>query len=291
VVSAVVLMVGAPFATGSGCADWATTSTVILAGSVLVTGAGMWYASIVISLRDAVLLFVLAFTFGWLAEVAGMRSDWLFGSTYAYHAGFNPKLPGAVPVAIPLAWYGIAGVPLLLLRRWQPGGSRRAGMAAKAAACAGYLAAVSFLFDQLGQAFGLWTFFREAAYLPGLNAKGWGLVGFAIAGCYLGMARDDATAAGRVTDRLEWIVVGACLLFHGWSVTAVATRLDSTWPALVATAGIAPHWLIWWRTRRLAPSGLARTPGVSQFVGDQVVERLPAANQADLVAVDEHLGG
>jgi uncharacterized membrane protein len=174
----------------AGPFSWADRN-LYLQGMVLSLAVALLIQSF-LSLKPAntLLLFVVSFYVSCLAEAAGIRWAWPFSSRYHYDPSILPKLPGGVPLCIPLMWFMLVYTALVFLR---PAAIRTGGrvsgkrLLAKTAGCALFVTAMDFVIDPLGVLFKAWTWEGSGAYfgVPVGNFTGWFGVGFVICGAYL----------------------------------------------------------------------------------------------------------
>ncbi|MBL9145771.1 MAG: carotenoid biosynthesis protein [Verrucomicrobiaceae bacterium] len=242
---AFVWLLGVPFVSqaslGSG---WLVTGEAVLVGSLILTATNLWYASLEVSRRDAWRLFLLAFGIGWAAEACGVHTGVPFGSRYVYHAAFQPHLSGGVPLAIPLSWYVLVRLPVVLLRRhtWS--------LTTRSLLCGLFMAGTALLLDPLGQSIGLWHFaIEDGARLQVLNALGWGAVTTLITAAYFHLGRSDQLEARPIDERLESLLLTMSAAFHALAIVAAANRFGNAWPLIASTVLMLPCWWVWWRGR------------------------------------------
>jgi uncharacterized membrane protein len=273
-VALAVFLLGLPFARG-GAIDWHLHGLTVLAGAGMLAAVGLRHTAQETSWRDAARLFTLAFALSWAAEASGVHHGFPFGARYLYEDDLRPFLPGGVPVFIPLAWFVILRVPLVLLRALpvrRANGSRAPGrVLAKALAGAAFLGASGLLLDPIGVRLSAWVWAEPGGWFgsPPANVAGWAAVGLAV---YLPFfaGQDRPTDAVRTAGSDRRAVI-TWLAFVGLALAAAAFRLDHPAPALIAMVAMTPYvvFWIWSRLRRAAsgaapfslPSLSARSPG------------------------------
>lgn len=249
---ALVWLMGVPFVSQARLGTaWLVSGEVVLGGSLILTVTNLWYASMEVSFRDALRLFLLAFIIGWAAEICGVRTGVPFGSRYVYHPAFGPQLAGDVPLAIPLAWYVLLRLPVVLLRRCDWGAGARSFM------CGLFMAGCALLLDPMGQSIGLWRFaIEDGAWLQMLNALGWGAVTTLVTALYFWLGRCDQRRTGMANKRLESLLLMMSIAFHLLALVAAMQRQVSAWQLLASTTLMLPCWLVWWRRRACDPAAL-----------------------------------
>ena len=240
-----------------GPVDWQRMGGLLLVGTVSLAAANFCHAALTRSVRDALLLFLVAFGAALAVEYAGVRWGVPFGERYRYGRALRPQLLGEVPLFIPLAWFVLSYSPLVFLRGlFREAGGGRGGwrLGVKAALCALGLVAQDLMLEPLAVSAGAWTWERAGPYFgtPWLNFPGWFAVGLVIYGGYflLGGGRADRHAQrGRFLDAAY---VASSVVFVTLGLTAAVARTASPLPAVVTLAGIIPFWLLWLVTFRRA---------------------------------------
>lgn len=97
-------------------------TTALVAGALTMFGACAVSAVKLLGRQRALTWILTAAVIGWVAEQTGATMGWFFGA-YHYTAALGPRL-GAVPVVIPLMWFGLVytGFVLANLMLWhRPG--------------------------------------------------------------------------------------------------------------------------------------------------------------------------
>lgn len=242
-------LLGLPFVWhGRIGSTWLISGEVVLAGTLIHVATSFWYGTVEVSLRDASRLLLLAVGIGWAAEACGVRTGFPFGSRYVYHEAFRPQLPGEVPVAIPLAWYVLVRLPVVLLRRSEM------PLWSKSMLCGIFMAGCALLLDPLGQSIGLWKFaIDDGIVLQATNALGWGSVSFLITACYFGSAKHNIRIPTSAQRQLEVLLLTMAGFFLLLALAAGASRLNAIGPLTISLALMLPCWICWWRTfQRLA---------------------------------------
>ncbi|MEZ5432998.1 MAG: carotenoid biosynthesis protein [Verrucomicrobiales bacterium] len=176
------------------------------------------------------------------------RTGFPFGGRYVYRGAFRPQLPREVPVAIPLAWYVLVRLPVVLLRRSEM------PLWSKSMLCGIFIAGCALLLDPLGQSIGLWKFaIDDGIVLQATNALGWGSVSFLITACYFGSAKHNIRIPTSAQRQLEVLLLTMAGFFLLLALAAGASRLNAIGPLTISLALMLPCWICWWRTfQRLA---------------------------------------
>ena len=248
--AALVPGAGAAFASPADV-EWARDAAGVLAGTLALSAATLLTLSILGGWRAALRFMAGTVAISWLAEGVGLKGGWLFGSAYAYHPGIRPLLPGGVPLFIPLAWFSLAGLPVVLLSGWKTAradGRLDAGrVLAKSAWSALGMVACDLALDPVAVSLGLWTWARPGPYfgVPWLNFAGWGAVSFLVFLAGYGWAGLGRAAAGRLPLRheLAWGAAGGALLVL--MGVGVRNRIGSCEPLVLAMAAMLPLSLFW----------------------------------------------
>ncbi len=219
---------------------WAEMSARLLAGAAAMTAANFLTLALLGGWRAAARFLVLALLIGWLAEVTGTRCGWLFGGIYHYHPDVRPVLPGGIPVYIPLAWFVVCGLPVMLLRDGPSGGGRSL---LNIAAGAGIAAACDLALDPVSVSTGIWAWERPGPYfgVPLGNFAGWWLV----AGLILlaGGARGGFRRPAPIRFDLAWGAANGMLLLV---LGRVAWQRPGRFlPVGLALLGLLPFLLAW----------------------------------------------
>ena len=244
------LWAGIPYASAAEV-DWTRDGLGLLAGTVAVSLAAWRTVALAAGWRGAFRFLAATVALAWLAEVVGLEGGWLFGCAYRYSSALRPVLPGGVPLFIPLAWFSLAGIPVLLLHGWRttrPDGSPDAvRTVAKAAWSALGMVACDLALDPVAVSLGLWTWERPGPYfgVPWMNFAGWWLVSFLVFWAGYGWAFRTRAAEADLPLRHEaaWGVAHGALLVL--LAVAVWNRAGSAGPLWLALAAMLPLSLFW----------------------------------------------
>ena len=247
---ALALWAGTAFASEADV-QWTQDAGGLLAGTAAFSAATLLTLAVLDGRRAAVRFLAGTVAMSWLAEGIGLQGGWLFGSPYAYHPGIHPLLPGGVPLFIPLAWFSLAGLSVVLLNEWKisrPDGRLDAGrLLSKAAWSALGMVACDLALDPVAVSLGLWTWARPGPYfgVPGLNFAGWWGVSFLVFLAGYGWAGLGRAEARRIPLRheLAWgVSQGALLVLMGFGVV---NRIGSCEPLVLSLAAMSPLSLFW----------------------------------------------
>jgi len=245
-----VLWAGTAFASSQEVV-WQTDGWRLLGGTLALSLATLYTLSLLDGKRAAVRFMVSTLVISWLAEAAGLQGDWLFGGVYDYHADMQLLLPGGVPFFIPLAWFVLAGLPVMLLRslsiRGEEGPRAWQQMGFKCALAAWGVMACDLALDPIAVSVGLWTWEGSGGYfgIPWLNFAGWWGVAFvvyAVGYTWAGLGRTPLRPISIRYDVVWGLAHGLLLVLLG---IAASARLDSTLPVWLALLAISPLSLRW----------------------------------------------
>ena len=138
--------------------DWTTPLFLLLAGAIVLTS----------SRRSEITFLLLGGMIGFMAEVAGVYSGWVFGS-YWYTDALRPQLFG-VPLAMIPAWLVLIGYVRQMLIGWKV-------PAWLSVLCASaWLTAIDLIIDPLSAGvLGHWRWQEQGFYygIPAHNFAGW----------------------------------------------------------------------------------------------------------------------
>jgi uncharacterized membrane protein len=247
---AFVVLAGATFASAAEV-NWRQGGWRLMGGAAALSLTTLLTLSRLGGWRSALRFMAITLAISWLAETTGLRCGWPFGAIYRYTVDVQPVLPGGVPLFIPLAWFVLAGIPVMLLRSMKtarPNGSLDAGRILwKSALGALGMVACDLALDPVAVSHGLWIWDPPGAYygVPWPNFMGWWAVSFIVF-----LTGYSWTALGRATAHpvsirydLAWF--GAHLLLVVLLGSAVNSRAGSGTPMLLAMAVLSPLSLRW----------------------------------------------
>lgn len=87
---------------------------VLVLTCIALAAASLWSARRLLGSTAAFGFAAIALSLGWLAEEMGATRGWFFGR-YHYTEVLGPRL-GAVPLAIPLMWFAVSWLGLVMAR-------------------------------------------------------------------------------------------------------------------------------------------------------------------------------
>jgi len=230
---------------------WQTDSWRLLGGTLAMSLATLYTLSQLDGKRAAVRFMLSTLLISWFAEVVGLQGNWLFGGVYEYHVDVQLLLPGGVPFFIPLAWFVLAGLPVMFLRSWHPrsvdGVFNVRSLALKCALAAWGVMACDLALDPIAVSVGLWTWEGSGSYfgIPLLNFAGWWGVAFvvyAVGYTWAGLGRAPFRPISIRYDVVWGLAHGLLLVLLGGAASA---RLGGTLPVWLALLAISPLSLRW----------------------------------------------
>jgi uncharacterized membrane protein len=215
-----------------------------------LTVATMVHACFSIGIGNALMLFGISFIVSYAAESTGIRWSWPFGSGYHYNPCMVPRLPGEVPLCIPLIWFSLIYTAVVFLR---PIPIRRKGILSlrrvfvKAALCGLVITALDFVIDPLGVLFEGWSWHEPGGFfnVPIRNFGGWFLVGLTICSVYIPLEKYSARDGfqGKVMQDLPFVAVSVALTV--FCFVGCAVWVGSILPPVLSLAVMGPCWLHW----------------------------------------------
>jgi uncharacterized membrane protein len=224
---------------------WEEMNAPLLAGTVAYVLALLLHATVSFSPRTALRFFVLACSLGLAAEIAGLHWGWPFAAHYVYHPQLRPQFLG-VPLFIPLSWFVLAYLPLVLLRGLPATGPLRNGRwLGKTLLCSLFLTGTDLLLDPLATSVGAWSWADPGGYLgiPMANFAGWFLVGCFIYGLFLAIEPDPGPPPLPAIDStLVGLSAGVGLL----ALAAVAVHVGHWLPMVLPAAVLTPYFAHWY---------------------------------------------
>lgn len=241
---ALPLVLGIPFILDDTIV-WKEMNALLLAGTLSFVLAVLLHAAVSFSPASGLRFFVLAAGVGLVAELAALR--WgvpLFGD-YSYNPALRPQLLG-LPLFIPLAWFVLAYLPLVLLRSLPVAGRHNARRwLAKTLLCSLFLTAADLALDPLATSVGAWTWTEQGVYLgiPLGNFAGWFLVGIVIYGVFFAVEPDrtEAHVAG-----FDAVIVGLTGALGLLALVAVAAHVGHWLPMVLSAVIMAPYVAYWY---------------------------------------------
>lgn len=234
------------------------TSAALVMASLALSGASLWSCQTLLGPRAARIFLATGVTLGWLAEQAGATLGWFFGD-YTYTEVLGPRV-GAVPIVIPLMWFGLCYMGFLIacLVLWRQPVPAAAGW--KDGALAALLAAMVVTAFDLGAdpyfvyVLKAWVMGKKDGGWFGETVKGfegWMLVSFAIVAAFQAIARPRMAAMADATARraaLVPIVVYASLIVFQVSLAQpVALRVIAFFAMGIPALAASVAWSQWSR--------------------------------------------
>lgn len=197
-----LLVAGALALAGWTLAQYPLVTFGMVALSLGFAASSFWASRVLLGARATWIFVAMAVPLGWFAEQMGSTRGWFFGS-YTYTDVLGPKV-GAVPIIIPLMWFGLCQIGLLVasLLLWRSpapagGGWKTHALAAFAAAMvvtAFDLGADPYFVYQLKA----WIMTKKDGGWFGETVRGfegWMLVSFVIVTLFLRIARPSLNAS------------------------------------------------------------------------------------------------
>ncbi|HSI54365.1 MAG TPA: carotenoid biosynthesis protein [Ramlibacter sp.] len=239
--------------------SYSMVSVALVAASLGLAACSLWSCCTLLGARSARIFLGTGVVLGWLAEQAGATMGWFFGD-YSYTDVLGPRV-GAVPIVIPLMWFGLCYIGLLMgcMILWRSP-APVAGGGWKAGAFAALLAAMIVTAFDLGA--DPWFVFQLKAWIMAKKDghwfgetvrgfEGWMVVSFTIIALFQAMARPAAVPAAPVSARraalAPILVYAAFIAFQVTQSQPLALRFIAFFamgiPALAALAA----WSQWSR--------------------------------------------
>lgn len=227
----------------------------LLLASLAMAGASFWSCAVLLGERAAWVFLGLGAVFGWCAEQMGASRGWFFGD-YSYTEVLGPRL-GDVPIAIPLMWFGLCYIGLLMasLALWRQPAPPAADW--KAAVLGALLSAmIVTAFDLAADPYFVyvlkaWIMAKKDGHWFGETVRGfegWLTVSLAIVGAFLALARPRLLPAARgrtlrAATLLPLGIYAGLLVFQLAMSETVALRVVAFFamgiPTLVAASACA----------------------------------------------------
>jgi len=215
--------------------SYSLLSVALVLASLALSGASLWSCQILLGPRSARVFLCVAVALGWLAEEAGVTFGWFFGH-YTYTGVLGPRV-GAVPIVIPLMWFGLCYIGFLMacLVLWR--------QAAPAASAWRVGALVAFLAAMIVTAFDLgadpyfvfqlqaWIMEKKNGHWFGETVRGfegWMLVSFTIVATFQAIARPRLAAGAEASARraalIPILVYAGLIVFQVTQAQPLALR-------------------------------------------------------------------
>jgi uncharacterized membrane protein len=235
---------------------YAPVSVALVAASLAWSGASLWSCRTLLGERSTWAFLLIALALGWFAEQMGSTRGWFFGD-YSYTDVLGPRL-GAVPVVIPLMWFGLCytGFLMACLVLWrQPvppaRGWRTGGLAALLAAM------IVTAFDLGADPYFVyvlkaWIMAKKDGGWFGETIRGfegWMSVSFAIVALFLAVAWPRPAAASDTARRraalLPVVVYAGMIVFQITFTEPVALRVIAFFAMGIPALAAAVAWTQW----------------------------------------------
>ncbi|MES9860853.1 MAG: carotenoid biosynthesis protein [Candidatus Thiodiazotropha sp. LLP2] len=238
--------------------DWAQASTPLLIIIIVAALAFFIYVTLVWSLTQAVILFILTISISSFGELWGLQNGYLFGDLYHYNPDIEPRIANALPIVIPLAWFIFSCIPLVLMRPWlvEKRFDHRGDTSTtkpisrlfyitfskQVFFCALILTSCDFYLEPLSLYTNSWAWNQQGLYYgaPVSNFFGWFIIGIIIYSLFFYL-QHRWHKPDRLSHRsLDTFLIG---LFMVWVIVAlviIADRLDSILPLCLTVMILAP---------------------------------------------------
>ena len=228
--------------------SWEKLSLNLQALVLLLAAALLFHSFLSHRLGNASRLLIISLLISYAAEYSGISLDWTFGSRYKYHPALAPRLPGGVPLCIPLMWFVLC-YPAVVFAGPLPiryrGKYPARLLMLKASLIAVYITASDIVLDPVAVLYKAWTWQQPGSFygVPPGNFRGWFLVGFSIGLTALLFEKplpDQENRNCRALERIFWFAtVSVTLLSYGLCILL----LGFTLPVLLSLAIMAPVWI------------------------------------------------
>lgn len=238
--------------------DWSLASLPFL-GLVCAGAFGFFlHLAITWSVRHALLLLGVSLAVSTIAELMGLGYGLVFGEIYFYHPDLQPRIAGVLPIVIPIAWFILSCLPVMIFRPWLrmpmapirlTSESRRTGWAPgrwlswalpRAVLCAVLLAGCDLYLEPLSVYSGSWQWTGAGDYFgaPLSNLAGWVLVGLCIYLGFLSMPLPREATEEPYSRALDALLLVCCAVWMTVALILTGTLLDSMVP-------LALTFLVW----------------------------------------------
>jgi putative membrane protein len=233
--------------------DWAQASDsffqIILVASIAIFA----HMTITWSFKLALLLFVISGFVSSVAEILGLTTGLPFGTLYRYHPDIQTRITEELPLAIPLAWFIVCCLPLILLRPWllhadPASGSGneeslpRALIARQVVISSLVLTACDLFLEPLSVYTGYWTWIQQGHYFgaPVTNFLGWFCVGLIIFSLFFYIKNRWFRHAANASSHLDHPLIGLVLFWIIVALTLIGYKLDNLVPVWLTALILGP---------------------------------------------------
>jgi len=239
-------------------------SVALVIASLALAGASLWSCRTLLGPRTAYIFLAIAAALGWFAEQTGSTLGWFFGD-YSYTRVLGPRL-GAVPIVIPLMWFGLCHIGLVMasLVLWRQPTPPAPGW--KAGALAALLAAMIVTAFDLGAdpyfvyQLKAWIMVEKDGGWFGETVRGfegWMIVSFAIVAAFQAIARPRLAAApeaaGHRAALVPILLYAGMIVFQVLMTQPVALRVIAFFAMGIPALAAAVAWWQWREQPRAAP--------------------------------------
>lgn len=238
-------------------------TVALVAASLVQAGACLWSARLLYGVRTAWLFVATGALLGWFAEQMGSTLGWFFGS-YTYTEVLGPQL-GAVPIVIPLMWFGLCHIGLLMasLLLWRQPAPRDGGW--RSLLLAALLSAMIVTAFDLGAdpyfvyQLKAWVMLKKDGGWFGETLRGfegWMIVSFTIVAVFQALARPrlaqvPAATAARAA-LVPVLVYAGMLVFQVLMVEPAALRVVALYAMGIPALAAGAAWSQWSRQLKAA---------------------------------------
>lgn len=238
--------------------SWKEYNYFLLLVSITFAVTIFFHAVITFSFRDAMLLFIISMSVTVFAEYTGARYGIPFGVRYDYNVYLTPRFAGIVPLFIPLSWFVLIYIPIVLFRNFlaldRPN-KKIINIIIRSLLCSSLLVSFDLFLDPLAVHAQIWAWHEEGVYfgVPLLNYLGWFIVGFI---CYLIFFSMHYPVSRH--EKFHILKYDAALVVLSIVITLVANlfviiHLDTLLPTLLTliTSGLVISAWVFFNGRRL----------------------------------------
>jgi len=208
------------------------------------------HMTIIWSFSQALTLFVISILISTLAEILGLNSGVTFGSFYCYHPDIGPQIASCLPMVIPLGWFVLCCIPLILLRPWLENPrsstvsrvSNPGTLMTRVLFCSLLLTSFNLYLEPLFVYTRSWIWDRPGAYFgaPLTNLSGWFLVGLVIYSCFFFIQNRWFRHAPTRSSRLDYVLIGLFLSWVFVALVMINDKLNSLTPLWLTLIVLVP---------------------------------------------------
>jgi len=240
--------------------SWREYNSFLLLVSITFAVTIFFHAMITFSFRDAMLLFVISMSITVFAEYTGVHYGIPFGVRYDYNADLLPRFAGVVPLFIPLSWFVLMYIPIVLFRNFitiDQGNTKIVRVIKHSLICSGLLVSFDFFLDPLAVHAQTWVWHEDGGYfgVPLSNYLGWFIVGFICYLLFFSIRNPVSKHERHSVLKYDAALIVLCVIITLVANLLVIVHLDTMLPALLTlmTYGLVIcTWLFSNRRRLLA---------------------------------------